>query len=335
MILTDASNQRTVINTAVLLLAMCCTASATAQDPQFELERSGLVYSVGRVERTISGAALIDLGYIHNLSAVAPRNKVAVFRVEQSWYVPLGTLTVAETFETTSLTRPNPRVNPQPGDIVMYVRELSQLKAPREHSTDFLRERIVRTRNTSSYSTTRLDAVARALDAYQTSYRRWERSEADVVGFMNGQSYADGGERRLQRLLNFLQVMRESYRRGYRSVEAAGPKWVRVIEPILGPTVIAQHAASQDVGQADPLLANMPQISPRDIRREVDEHLFDQSEAQRNTLAFIVADLLERSPRNDDIWFQQALLQSQFPELIEEDYILEQVREILKARREG
>lgn len=331
---SKALTLRQWVGCPTLAMLLISAAVGRAQEPEIELERSGLVYSIGRVERIIGGAALIDLGYVHNLSNVAPRNEVAVFRSVNSWFVPIGVLKVAETFETGSLTRPNPRVRPRAGDVVMFVRELSQLKAPRRHEDDFLRERIVRNSNVTGYSTVRLDDIARALTAYNTNYPRWERSRADVLGFMNGQSFADGGEEQLERLLNFLQQIRESYRRGHRSVEAAGPEWARVIRPILGPTVLAQHAAAQDTGEPDPLLAPAAEISPRDIRREVDQRIFDRHAEQRNTVSFIVAELLERSPRSEDIWYRHAILQSQFPELTEEDYVLEQVREILKAQRE-
>lgn len=307
-----------------------------AQDgDEVNTERSGLVYSIGRVDDVIGGGALIDMGDAHNLSNAPPLNKVALFRSSQERYIPVGVMTISETYATHCRTAASPRTSPQPGDIVMAVRELSQLKTPDRHQDDFIKLQIIKNGNASGYSTMRRSAVARTLRDYAQNHKKWVRSRATILGFLNGESWSEGREVRLKPLLDYIGLIREDYRAGRNSLSAAGRKWDETVKVLYGQTTNIQHKAAQPV-EDDPNFATVDRRPPdRDIRRMVREHFFDHNSEQQNLLAYLVATLLEYTPRNQEVWFQHQILKSQFPELGEEDYILDQVRLILQEIQEG
>ena len=299
-----------------------------------ETERSTLVYSIGTVEKMIRGAALIDLGDLHTLSVAAPKNKVALFRSTAEKYVPVGVLKISETYSTYSLAFPAPGVKPEAGDVVMFVREISQLKSADNHRDDFIKQQLVKNAYATGYSTVRRFETAKVMRTYFEDHRKWERSRANIGGFLNGESFASGREQSLKPLLNYLGMLREDFRIGRNSLTASGKKWTETSRALFGATVMTQHAAAQNVEFEDPVFADQKRPPDRDIQREVGERFFDRSEEQKNTLSYIVAALLEANPRNDDAWFHRTILQTQFPELGEETFVLEQIREILKTLQE-
>lgn len=318
--------------------AVCClvtvsvfmSSAGVLSAQEIETERSGLVYSIGRVERAIRGAALIDMGYAHTLDTAPPHNKVALFRATESRYVPVGVLTIAETYMTVSLTEPSAAVKPQVGDVVFFVRELSELKTPLEHRDEFIREELVKNANQSEYTSFRRDVAARALRDYTDNHRKWVMSTADVVGFLNGPSYEDGRETRLQPLLNYIGMIREDYRVGRNSLSAAGRKWDVTVKALMGPTATVQHFAAQPVEEEGNAVPAAKRVSDQDLRRLVRESFFDRSDEEINLLAYLVASLLEYTPRNQDVWFRNQLLRSQFPALADEEFVLEEVRDLLR-----
>lgn len=302
---------------------------AVAQDQEIELERSSLVYSIGRVELLVGGSALIDLGEVQTLNAAAPLNTVAVFRASESRFVPVGVLSAADVYQTFSRMHAPRRSEVQVGDVVMFVRELSQLQSVDQHRDDFIRRQIVETSQSPNYSTFRRAEAARALTVYRLSYPKWERSRATVAGFLNGTSFSEGRERRLTGLLNHIALLREAYRVGRNSVPAAGPGWAEVMNVLYGPTVMAQHEAAQTVTE-DPDLLDKKTPNVRDVQRAVRDRFFDRSLEEQNLLSFLVKTMLENPPRSQDVWLTQQILQSQFPELAEEEFVPEQVRLILR-----
>lgn len=323
--------------TAALLAAVLPVAASpcAAQDEEIDQIRSGLVYSIGRVEDVSRGSAVIDLGDAHNLSNVPPLNRVAVFRVTSSRYVPVGALTISESYDTYSRTAASPTTKPVIGDIVMFVRELSQLESVANHRDNFIRQQIVKTANQSEYSTMRRFAVARTLRNYARDHRKWVKNGSIVVGFLNGESFAEGREKRIKPLLDYIGLMREDYRAGRNSLSAAGKEWNAAVKVLVGPTAETQHDAAQPV--VDENIGPPETMRPpdRDIRRLIRDRFFDRSAEQQNLLSYLLATLLEHSPRNQDVWFRQQILMSQFPELADEEYVLEQIRDLLRDIQEG
>ena len=295
-----------------------------------DLERTGLIYSIGQVEKVVSGAAVIDLGDVHTLRVVAPFNKVTVFRIGESGYVPVGVLKAAETFETYSRMHRSRTTKPQPGDVVMLVREMSQMKPFKQHNDDFIKKQLVKSPRSSVYTNVRIYETAKALRSYYTNYRQWQQSKAGVIGFLNGTSFEEGRQESLEELLNYIGMMRDFYRQGRESLPAAGVKWQETVSELFGATVMAEHEAARSAVAQDDNFVEDVQITPRDVRRAVQEKFFSLSKEQQNMLSFLVATMIEADPGSPDVWFRRQLSRSQFPELVEEEFVLEEVREILR-----
>ncbi len=299
------------------------------------LERSGLIYGIGSVEKVTDGVALIDLGDVHTLKTVAPFNKVVVFRLSASRYSPIGMLTIAETFATFSRTNRSATVNPQPGDVVMFVRELSQMKSVEQHRDEFLRREVLRTSTASVYSNVRRYETANALRVYHLNHQRWERSKGTVIGFLNGDSFSEGRHRQLKGLLSYIDLIREHHRDGLNSLPAAGPQWTQAMEQLIGTTVHSQHAASQTVVENDNIAFGDEMPTAQEIRRVVRLRFFANTTEQNNLLSYLIATQLEVAPASPDVWIRQQLLNSQFPEMAEDEGVLELTRRVVQELTGG
>lgn len=307
-----------------ILTAFLLIGSADAQ--RVDLDRSGLLYSIGTVERVRFGSAMIDLGESHALSVAPPYNKVAVFRVTREQYIPVGILQTEATYETFSQLRPSSSVKPLAGDVVMFVRELSDVKTPERFHREFLRNQILKRRTETGYSSIRRISTADVLREYSLMYREWTQSKANVVGFLNGDSYR-GREQDLSELLQYIEMIRDDFRQGHNSLSAAGQSWQRTVPLLFGRTVMAQHAASQPEDADDPTVT--PRRADRDIQRAVDETFFDRTGEERNLLSYLTATLLERPRQGEDVWLRYRLQQSQFPELGQEEVIVSLMQRML------
>ena len=299
-----------------ILLAVIMAGTANAQ--RVNLERSGLLYSIGTVERVRFGSAMIDLGESHALSVAPPYDKVAVFRVTRDQYVPIGVLQTEATYETFSQMRPSGSVKAEPGDVVMFVRELSDVRTPERFHRSFLRKQILKRRKETGYSSIRRESTADVLREYSLNYGDWTRSEANVVGFLNGDSYR-GKEHNLAELLQYIEMIRNDYRTGHNSLSTAGRHWQKTMPVLFGHTVKAQHAASQSE-EDDPTVR--PRPGDREIQRAVSETFFDRTPEERNVLSYLTATLMENPLQNEGVWLRYRLQQSQFPELGQERVIV-------------
>ena len=312
---------------SVLLAVSDVVSLNSALGQTVEVERTGLVYGLGRVDHVSNDSALIDLGDIHLLKV---GENVAIIRPTDDYYVPVGVLKIAETYPTYSRAIRSTLIEPQPGDIVLFVREFSQMKTASRHLEDFVRQQIVKTTGNNSYSTERRAEVAVALSNYKAKYVSWERSKKDVIGYLPGVSFGDGRERTLKPLLNQINMMREFHRAGRNSLPAAGEQWVSVMNVLFGPTVTAQHAATQKVVVDDDPAEKPGGLPFRDIQRRVRDALFDRLVEEQNLVAYLVASIMESPPRIQEQWLHQQLLQSQFPEVASDTALIERLTKVLK-----
>ena len=101
----------------VLLAATDAGNSKSACGQPIEIERSGLLYGIGRVDRVARDPALIDLGDVHSLRV---GEKVALIRPTDDYYEPIGVVEIAETYPTYSRAARSTRIEPQAGDIVLF-----------------------------------------------------------------------------------------------------------------------------------------------------------------------------------------------------------------------
>lgn len=306
---------------------------SVAHSADVELDRPGLVYCIGRIEQVHKGSALIDLGDAQTLTA---DESVAVVRPTNGHYTPLGVIRIAETYPTFCRAYRSTYFEPKIGDVVMFVRQFSDLKPGGQHSIEFTKQQMIKKSGQNAYSTRRRTDVARALYDYEKNQPGWGRSRSDVVGYLNGASFAEGGEKQLKPLLNQLDMLRRHYRVGRNSLPAAGSAWVSVMSVLFGRTVVAQHESAQKIVVEDEQQFADEEKGPaiRDVQRAVRDELFDRSQEEQNLFSFIVATALEQSPKKFDLWLQQQVEQSQFPELADEDVVLDVVKAIVRKLRE-
>lgn len=314
---------------AVLSFAcsMLAAPAAMGQGNDIDLDRDGIVYVIGQVRQVINRAGLVDLGDAHT---VRRAERLAVIRRVRDHYVPVGVVSVNETHPTFCVLNPSPRVSVEVGDIVMTVREFSELTPPAQHQRHFIEQQIVKNSGANGYSTRLRRDTAATLLKYGRSQPRWEKQTSQILGYLNGASFSDGREKSVSRLIRHINMLRRDYREGRNSIELMGNEWISVMDVLFGRTAKSQHAASQvgDAGADDGFADEGP--TPRDIARIVDEKLFDRNRQERLLFKYIVAAALERSPRKLDLWVRQKAEQSQFIRLETEDVVLDVVRRIIR-----
>ena len=293
-------------------------------------QRSNLIYGLGRVEQVNGGSATIDMGDAHLLRVY---DKVAVIRDQGGYYTPVGTLRIAETYPTYSRAEEARQVKPLAGDIVLFVREFSQLKTGPQYMDEFLQRQMLTNSDSNRYSTERRLDTAMALRSYSDQYAKWERSSGSVVGYIEGASFANGQRERIEDLLKHIAMIRGLYQDGRNSLPAAGPGWEEVMPVLFGPTVIAQHIAAQSVVSEEDEFNKTEIPGAREVRELVRKTMYDRLDEERNLVAFLTASILEQSPKRVELWFQEKVHNSQFPLLANEEVVVEQLRQMLKVLR--
>ncbi|MEZ6060367.1 MAG: hypothetical protein R3C19_08405 [Planctomycetaceae bacterium] len=316
----------------------CSPGIASAQAEPSEVgdgEGTGIVYFVGTINRVDHGSPVFDLGSVHTMSE---RDVVAVFRPVDGYFQPVGTLVIEEAFGSYSVSRKARDFSPEPGDVVMLVRELSQLRPFQIHMNDVLAGRRIRARTNNAVSVPGRQETVTALMNYRAAHPQWVRNLGPdenavyVVGELHGDSLAGQSSERLERLQNQINLLRKLHRDGTDAIAAAGEQWSGVMTILLGDTVRADAAARDNV-VAEGSKATSGADVVRRIRRLVDSVLFDRPEEQRNTIASLLAERLKNPGGSDDLWFQAELPNTQFPKLADDDQILEDLRKMLRELR--
>ena len=102
---------------AVFSFACSLLAAPTAmgQGNDVDLDRDGIVYVIGQVRQVINRAGLVDLGDAHTIRRA---ERLAVIRRKKDYYVPVGVVSVNETYPTFCVLNPSPRLTVEVGDIV-------------------------------------------------------------------------------------------------------------------------------------------------------------------------------------------------------------------------
>ena len=325
----ERRNGQIIPVTLVTCLLMVTLHSAGAQE--VDLYRSGLLYGMGTVEQVSRGSAIIDVGQAQTLKV---DDRVVLIRQVSTYYVPVGVLPIRETYPTFSRTGAVRGVAPQENDIVLFVREFQQIRPARQYESDLIRQRMIQNSGTNrSSSRRRLDAAMSMLE-YRRNFGKWEKSNDTVVGYLAGASFAGDRRKSLDVLLSHIGMMREVHRGGYDGLAAAGPGWEAVVKELSGPTVLkAYEEAKQAAEEAKDEFTIDDGPSIRDIRRTISSKFYDRLDEEKNLFSFLVASILEISPRNEDFWFQRQIGQSQFPGITEEEVVREQLQIILQELR--
>ena len=308
----------------VLLLtgiALLCHFPVSAQSA--DLERSGIVYVIGTVIHMTPGGAVIDLGEAHTLR---DQDSLAVFRPANNYFEAKGLAAVTRAGVTFSLC--DSQVVLEENDVVMTVRELSQISPGRKHRTQVLTRQVIRTAGEENHTTVRNVRIAQALLDYELQYPGWERSQSEVVGtLLSGSLRSDRSDRR-DHLLSQIDLMRELYQQGTEMIPAAGKAWEQVIDLLAGPTARAEHDSLPESEAAED--ADVA-VTAGSIRVRVLEQVFDLRPEQQNTIAMLVAALATGESTNRQNMLTTLLRRSQFPELADDEQLLEDMRSIVRA----
>lgn len=316
------------------IAAVACIAGilsggpASGQGPNdVDLERDGIIYIIGQVQQKINQAALVDIGEAHTIRRA---EKVAVIRRKNDYFVPVGVVEVDETQPTFSLLKPQPNTEVRIGDIVMVVREFSELVPPDRHQAQFIQQQIVKNSGANGYSTRLRSVTAATLYKYSQRQPRWEKRTNQVLGYLNGESFSDGREKSVSRLVRHINMLRRDYREGRNSLSIMGPQWNLIAGVVFGKTAVAQHAATQvgDADLQDGFADEGP--TPGEIVRTVDNKFFDRNKQEKILFQYMISAALERSPRQLDLWVRQRAAQSQFLGLEKDDVVLNITQEIIR-----
>lgn len=314
----------------ILLIAVTLTASETLAQPTFD-DRTNIVYVIGRVTSATDRTCLIDIGAVHTVKS---QDRLALFRPVQGYFSPLGQVT-AEHVESTT-TQCNQSIKAQPNDVVITVRELSELRPGLRHRERILRRQVVRSFRQRSSTTVNNLRTAEALSSYQRSFPKWERNRAIVAGTLLSQRLQKSSDQRLERLQAQLNLMRRHYMESTDIVAAAGSGWEGVMPVLAGQTAAAGHALNVENAQEVPEDGEQKnRLSTDELRSRVLARLFHLEREQQNVLAMIIASLLDGTARQNSILLRTAIAQTQFPDLETDEQLMEDLELLLLDIRDS
>lgn len=317
----------------ILLLAFCADATCVrAQTDVGVSDRTELVYFIGQVNSVSGRTALVNLGEVHSLDVIDESTgkvqAVSVFRAEGSTFRPVGIASVMEARATVSEVKTDYLTNLLAGDVVMFVRQMSELRNGSHHEDHVLRAMALRQKRVANRSSAERNATAQRLAAYKSAYPKWERSRSRIAGeFFAREDLEMTPE--LQRLLKQINLFRTYHADGFLSVKAAGPTWSTTISPLLGADAKIKHQ-SATAAAADSENGERPLDIPN-LRRITEEEFFDATAEQKNTGAFLVATALRKQPRSLEQWLQTQFLQTQYPEWVDNENVVERIRDAVRA----
>ena len=287
-------------------------------------QRSGILYVIGRVSSAAQTSCVIDVGGAHTIDS---RDQLAVFRSIHGHFRPIERITVTRADTTTSHCIN--RVHSQPDDIVMVVREFSQLYPGPIHRERIVRRRVVRSYRMTSSSTVNNVRTANALSNYELQFPAWQRSRADVVGRLLSASLQESADDSLRRLTSQINLMRRLYQQDAWVVDAAGAAWATVMPVLAGPTAEAGYALRlQDLQDRDESADDI-RFAAGEIRRLVFHRIYQLQPEQQNTAALIVASLMSDTSRDATIAIRTAIDQSQFPNMDDDEQFMEDVGQLV------
>ena len=114
-------------------------------------------------------------------------------------------------------------------------------------------------------------------------------------------------------------MLREHYQEGRLSLPAAGELWEESLRVLTGPAIREEHLAAFAVREQNGAESNGGRPPLREIRRIVDERLFERLPEERALLSYFIATFMEEGASEQDLWMQHKIRRSQFPALDDEN----------------
>ena len=319
------------MRTLIILICISVTSLSPCLAQVVTRDRSSILYVVGQVASATERSCIVDIGAVHT---IADQEQLVVFRPIHGYLQPIGRITVTQSEATTS--RCKNQVRSQPNDIVITVREISQLRPGAVHRGRIVRRHVVRSyRQTSSTNVNNIH-MANALSDYELQYPNWERSRGEVAGTLLSTSLKDStDDEALRRLRSQINMMRRFYQQDAQTVAAAGTTWSSIMPLLAGPTAEAGHALRlKDLKDGD-LSEDAVQVAAAELRSRVFDRIFQLQREQQNVVALIVASLIPGSSRDNTIFLRTSISQTQFPDLSDDPELLEDIDELVLSIRDG
>jgi hypothetical protein len=305
--------------------------SAAAETPGED--PNGLVYFAGTVLTMIQGAAVVDLGDVHTLK---PGDQLAVFRTQDSYLRPLGTISVTKSHPNWMYTQRSDSHDLRPGDLVMFVRTVADIGRPSVHRDRFLATQYLKARGRNSYSTIHDRDVAMAIREVSKRQPVWVRQRRRVSGLVAGTSLDEAAETRLKLLTSQINQIRTLQDMGIPAAEAGGPAWKSVMSVLRGPAELGQPVVQLGLEKPDavtPDPAEEVEIGVDRIRNVVRSNLYARPEEEQDTVCIIVTAMMRQRVGDESLWLRRQLLESQFPMLADDDQIYVDVDLITRELR--
>ena len=338
----------TVLGLSVLLMPIAGTSTARAQE-LFRRDGAGISWFVGTVQHSSDGQPTVDLGDAHGLD---DGEAVAVFRQQDMHFRPLGVIRIENSFPSWSIPAKTIRFDLKTGDVIVYVRTLSQLKTGDSFRNNYMRQQLIKTGTRNGYSTVLAQTEAEALQNYISRQSKWVRDYQHVAGTIRSKSAASIETKQLQSLLR--QVMHLQLLNTLRvPVEASmGIEWQSVVtqllpapEPVVEvPKVVAPEEAAVAAVAAEGAVA--PGVDREKIvevmERHVENIMYVRMPEERK-LAKVMCIALEtinwkeigngRPPANERQWFTLQLQRSQFPALSDDVQFIKDLQQTMTLSR--
>lgn len=312
----------------LLLVIVDGTSVAVAQVDLSGSDRTELIYFIGQVTNVASRGGSVNLGQGHSLEPIHPITKeiqkVSIFRPEGTEIKPVGVVSIVESGPVSSRFRTDYKTEIQPQDIVVFVRQMDELRNSAEHEDYVLRSIAIRQKKLASRNSSERNATAQLLSLYGRSYRKWEMSRSKISGYFFARPNLEMTPD-VQKLLKQVDLFRSYHADGFESVKAAGPNWAITMGPLYGRANKIKHKsaseATQDAGNDVARPLNVVKL-----RKIIEERFFDSTSEEKATAAFLTATALRVQPRSLEQWLQTQFLQTQFPEWVDNDPAIERIR---------
>lgn len=320
----------TCLTLSVVLLTFSMTQpNACAQTEVSISDRTELIYFIGQVTNVSDRTSVINLGESHALDLIDPATgkiqEVSIFRTDGPVFRPIGTVTVIEANPTYARTKSDYSTKVQVDDVVIYVRQVSDLRNGDDHEDHVLRSAALRKKRVASRTSVERNAIATILAQYKLQFPKWERSRKEIADYFFARQDLQMTND-LEQLLKQINLFRRYHADGFQSVKAAGPEWVKAMGPLYGTDTIVKHKSATSVVQ-EPDGEVAPPLDVVSLRRITDRQFFDSTPQQKATAAFLVATAMRVQPRSPEQWLAIQFPQTQFPEWTDDESAVKRIRD--------
>ncbi|MFN9721598.1 MAG: hypothetical protein ACK58L_23115 [Planctomycetota bacterium] len=348
--MVSASYRRLAMLSA-MIVANVLSTTAEAQKAKIDFKRRpGVVWFIASVTNDDEGVPSIDMGDAHGITEGEP---VALFRPVEDFFEPVGSVRIRVTHSTWSIPETTQTIVPRIGDRVVFVRTLSQLGDANEFRERFLRQQLVKTGIRNHYSTLQLQDQVDALAQILVRQPHWQRDQKPISGHFRSASVTVENLRQMKPLLTQVLRFQDFSTLRIPVANVAGAEWASVLET-LTPEIDAAFPDSHLKVNGEPIQQDPPEVAARkaeeaaaqaqqDValkaridrtRKIVDQLLFSRPREQRRVIVMLCTAVDKFQPSQERPWFSSEMRATQFPQLTEDQQLLEDFGAVMRRLRE-